>query len=86
MYYSVIHIPYLSIQVSSVLTETIKAFGGVVVAAAAWSIFGGDLFPAQEDPKGDPETWTREEMRRWLAAVSCASASRGMGSHPECAR
>ncbi|KAH6611411.1 hypothetical protein Trco_001431 [Trichoderma cornu-damae] len=33
-----------------------------------WSIFGGDMFPAQEDPKGDPETWTREEMRRWLAA------------------
>ncbi|KAK4067043.1 uncharacterized protein Triagg1_8043 [Trichoderma aggressivum f. europaeum] len=58
-----------------------KAFGGVVVAAAAWSIFGGDLFPAQEDPKGDPETWTREEMRRWLAAkrypggTACQSAS-----------
>ncbi|EHK25996.1 uncharacterized protein TRIVIDRAFT_218166 [Trichoderma virens Gv29-8] len=44
------------------------AFGGTVVAAAVWSIFGGDMFPAQEDPKGDPETWTREEMRRWLAA------------------
>ncbi|PKK55119.1 hypothetical protein CI102_144 [Trichoderma harzianum] len=48
--------------------NVLLAFGGVVVAAAAWSIFGGDLFPAQEDPKGDPETWTREEMRRWLAA------------------
>ncbi|KAH0497956.1 hypothetical protein MKX07_001409 [Trichoderma sp. CBMAI-0711] len=44
------------------------AFGGVVVAAAAWSIFGGDMFPAQPDPTGDPETWTREELRRWLAA------------------
>ncbi|KAL7915017.1 hypothetical protein GGI35DRAFT_474717 [Trichoderma velutinum] len=48
--------------------NALLAFGGVVVAAAAWSIFGGDMFPAQEDPKGDPETWTREEMRRWLAA------------------
>ncbi|KAL7945437.1 hypothetical protein V8C42DRAFT_323158 [Trichoderma barbatum] len=44
------------------------AFGGAVVAAAAWSILGGDMFPSQEDPKGDPETWTREELRRWLAA------------------
>lgn len=57
-----------------------------MVAAAAWSIFGGDLFPAQEDPKGDPETWTREEMRRWLHAVSCASASREKGIYPDCAR
>jgi hypothetical protein len=40
-----------------------------VTAAAAWTIFGGDIFPAQDDPKGDPETWTREEMRRWLKAV-----------------
>ncbi|PON26864.1 hypothetical protein TGAM01_v204365 [Trichoderma gamsii] len=43
-------------------------FGAVVTAAAAWTIFGGDIFPAQDDPKGDPETWTREEMRRWLKA------------------
>lgn len=28
------------------------------------------MFPAGEDPKGDPETWTQEELRRWLAAVS----------------
>lgn len=32
-------------------------------------MFGGDMFPAEADPKGDPENWTREEMRRWLAAV-----------------
>ncbi|TFB04101.1 hypothetical protein CCMA1212_004032 [Trichoderma ghanense] len=48
--------------------NVLLAFGGVVVAAAAWSIFGGDMFPAQPDPTGDPETWTREELRRWLAA------------------
>jgi hypothetical protein len=28
------------------------------------------MFPAEADPKGDPETWTKEELRRWLAAVS----------------
>lgn len=28
------------------------------------------MFPAAPDPKGNPETWTRDEMRRWLAAVS----------------
>jgi arsenate reductase-like glutaredoxin family protein len=27
------------------------------------------MFPSEPDPKGDPETWSREEMRRWLAAV-----------------
>ncbi|PTB69480.1 hypothetical protein BBK36DRAFT_1144 [Trichoderma citrinoviride] len=48
--------------------NVLLAFGGVVVAAAAWSIFGGDMFPAQDDPKGDPETWTRDELRRWLKA------------------
>jgi len=53
---------------------------------AAWSIWGQDLFPKEEDPTGgmlpyvvlltllkevaDPEKWTREELRRWLAAVS----------------
>ncbi|UKZ70567.1 uncharacterized protein TrAtP1_011544 [Trichoderma atroviride] len=50
-------------------------FGAVVTAAAAWTIFGGDIFPAQDDPKGDPETWTREEMRRWLKAVRFPNSS-----------
>lgn len=86
MCFSVRHIPHLPIQITSTLTEAKIAFGGVVVAAAAWSIFGGDLFPAQEDPKGDPETWTREEMRRWLAAVSLVSASEENCTNPECAR
>ncbi|KAK5993855.1 hypothetical protein PT974_07292 [Cladobotryum mycophilum] len=44
------------------------AFGGAVVAAAVWSIWGGDMFPAEPDPTGSPDTWTREEMRRWLSA------------------
>ncbi|KHN94958.1 uncharacterized protein MAM_07185 [Metarhizium album ARSEF 1941] len=46
----------------------VLAFGGAVVAAAVWTIWGTSMFPAELDPKGDPETWTREEMQRWLAA------------------
>ncbi|KAL1304777.1 hypothetical protein AAFC00_003712 [Neodothiora populina] len=41
-------------------------FTGLVSAAAMWSIWGGDLFPQEPDPKGDPEKWTEEEMKRWL--------------------
>ncbi|KAL0943658.1 uncharacterized protein CTRU02_201545 [Colletotrichum truncatum] len=44
------------------------AFGGLVTAVAVWAIYGGDMFPAGSDPTGNPEEWTREEMRRWLAA------------------
>lgn len=50
-------------------------FGGIVAAAATWTMFGGDMFPAEPDPKGDPESWTREEMRRWLAAVGLIPCS-----------
>ncbi|OAQ65148.1 hypothetical protein VFPPC_14004 [Pochonia chlamydosporia 170] len=46
----------------------VLAFGGAVVAAAVWTIWGTDMFPAEPDPKGNPESWTREEKRRWLAA------------------
>ncbi|KAJ5225394.1 hypothetical protein N7468_006619 [Penicillium chermesinum] len=43
-------------------------FAGMVTAAAAWSIWGGDVFPTEADPTGDPENWTIEEMKRWLRA------------------
>ncbi|KIN03789.1 hypothetical protein OIDMADRAFT_18031 [Oidiodendron maius Zn] len=44
-------------------------FSAVVTAVAVWTIWGpGDIFPREADPSGDPEMWTREEMRRWLAA------------------
>ncbi|RCI11326.1 hypothetical protein L249_7626 [Ophiocordyceps polyrhachis-furcata BCC 54312] len=48
----------------------VLVFGGMVAAAAAWTIWAqGKLFPPEPDPKGsDPETWTRHEMSRWLAA------------------
>ncbi|KAF3056263.1 hypothetical protein GL218_06621 [Daldinia childiae] len=48
--------------------NAVLAFSGLVTAALAWSLAGGSIFPSQDDPKGDPETWTREELRRWLAA------------------
>ncbi|KAK4191685.1 hypothetical protein QBC35DRAFT_486824 [Podospora australis] len=44
------------------------AFSGLVTGVALWAIWGGDMFPSEPDPKGDPETWTREELRRWLSA------------------
>lgn len=63
-----------------------SAFTGIVTAVAAWSIWGQDMFPKEADPTGgmllcaipgsladrlkDPESWTDEELRRWLAAVS----------------
>ncbi|KAF7863910.1 hypothetical protein EAF04_006875 [Stromatinia cepivora] len=48
--------------------NAVLAFTGIVTAAAAWSIWGTDMFPKEEDPTGDPATWSREELRRWLAA------------------
>ncbi|CAD6442254.1 f5f01cdc-4456-4da3-b56c-2d65971fb70f [Sclerotinia trifoliorum] len=48
--------------------NAVLAFTGIVTAAAAWSIWGSDMFPREEDPTGDPATWSREELRRWLAA------------------
>ncbi|QMW29536.1 hypothetical protein G4B84_004871 [Aspergillus flavus NRRL3357] len=53
------------------LTSTHSGFAGMVTAAAAWAIWGSDIFPAESDPTGDPETWTVEEMKRWLSNV-CA--------------
>ncbi|KAF3403053.1 hypothetical protein DPV78_004328 [Talaromyces pinophilus] len=43
-------------------------FAGIVTAVSAWSIWGSDMFPAEPDPKGEPEEWTTEELKRWLRA------------------
>ncbi|KAM3549571.1 hypothetical protein ARSEF4850_008777 [Beauveria asiatica] len=56
----------------SINLTSLAAFGGVIAAATAWML-AGDLFPADPDPKRDPKTWTREQMRRWLEAVSCTN-------------
>lgn len=45
-------------------------FAGLVALASLSSIFGGEMFPAQKDPTGDPETWTDDDLRRWLKNVS----------------
>lgn len=45
-------------------------FAGLVALASLSSIFGGEMFPAQKDPTGNPESWTDEELRRWLKNVS----------------
>ncbi|KAH1277607.1 hypothetical protein KXW98_004611 [Aspergillus fumigatus] len=45
----------------------VLGFAGMVTAAAAWAIWGSDMFPSEPDPTGeDPEYWTADEMRRWL--------------------
>lgn len=43
------------------------AFAGIITAVAAWSIWGPESTNlAGPDPTGDPETWTREQLRTWL--------------------
>ncbi|EMR68978.1 hypothetical protein UCREL1_3994 [Eutypa lata UCREL1] len=48
--------------------NAVLAFSALVTGAVAWSLWGGEIFPSEPDPTGNPEEWTREEMRRWLAA------------------
>ncbi|KAK3670108.1 hypothetical protein LTR78_010048 [Recurvomyces mirabilis] len=50
-------------------------FAGLVTAVAAWSIWGGDMFPQQPDPKGEPETWSEEDVKRWLNARGLMAGS-----------
>lgn len=50
--------------------SSLAAFTGMVVAATAWLFWSQDIFPKEADPVGNPDTWTREELRRWLAARS----------------
>ncbi|KAI1942806.1 hypothetical protein LOZ58_001692 [Ophidiomyces ophidiicola] len=42
------------------------AFAGLVAAAATWAIMGNELFPPERDPAGNPESWTLDEIKRWL--------------------
>ncbi|KAI1391489.1 uncharacterized protein F4822DRAFT_396875 [Hypoxylon trugodes] len=48
--------------------NAVLAFSALIAGAFAWTMWGESIFPAQGDPKGDPENWTREELRRWLHA------------------
>lgn len=53
---------------AAVLANSV-AFTGLVTGVAVWAIWGGDMFPSETDPKGDPETWTESEMQTWLRLV-----------------
>ncbi|KAK3715707.1 hypothetical protein LTR37_006932 [Vermiconidia calcicola] len=33
------------------------------------------MFPKPEDPKGEPENWTEDEMKRWLNARNLMAGS-----------
>lgn len=50
-------------------------FAGLVALASMASMFGGEMFPAEKDPTGEPETWTDDEIRRWLKSVSLLVSS-----------
>ena len=42
-------------------TKTI-GFAGIVTAVAAWSIWGGDMFPAETDPTGGTSCFPVSEL------------------------
>ncbi|KAK5711218.1 hypothetical protein LTR17_018510 [Elasticomyces elasticus] len=50
-------------------------FAGLITAVSVWSIWGGDMFPQAADPKGEPETWSEDEMKRWLNARNLMAGS-----------
>ena len=59
----------MSRDVTDGMSHFYAAFSALVTGAVAWSLWGGALFPREPDPTGNPEDWTQEELRRWLAAV-----------------
>ncbi|KAK3642803.1 hypothetical protein LTR56_010629 [Elasticomyces elasticus] len=50
-------------------------FAGLITAVSVWSIWGGDMFPQAADPKGEPETWSEEDMKRWLNSRNLMAGS-----------
>ncbi|KAK4952186.1 hypothetical protein LTR10_010108 [Elasticomyces elasticus] len=50
-------------------------FAGLITAVSVWSIWGGDIFPQAADPKGEPETWSEEDMKRWLNSRNLMAGS-----------
>ncbi|TGO89082.1 hypothetical protein BPOR_0126g00130 [Botrytis porri] len=45
-------------------SKAILAFTGIVTAAAAWSIWGTDMFPKEEDPTGERSSSTTQGYQR----------------------
>ncbi|KAK6834937.1 hypothetical protein PG987_009631 [Apiospora arundinis] len=49
-------------------------FAGLIAAASVYMIWGSDLLPAEGDPKGNPETWTRKSCEGgWPTEISIRS-------------
>lgn len=57
-------------------------FAALITGVAAYSIWGQDMFPREQDPRGEPETWTADQLRKWLESVSvhCYSETLKIGS------
>jgi hypothetical protein len=43
---------YLPLDASNTFQNMFLGFAGIVTAVSLWSIWGGDMFPADKDPKG----------------------------------
>ncbi|CAG8957943.1 hypothetical protein HYFRA_00000285 [Hymenoscyphus fraxineus] len=54
--------------IQSQAKNVILAFAGIITASAVFTIWGQDIFPQQADPTGNPEKWSLDELRRWLAS------------------
>jgi len=51
-------------------------FAGLVTMASLWNMWGGEMFPPEKDPTGDPDYWTETELRRWLRLRNLTADSR----------
>ncbi|THV47541.1 hypothetical protein BGAL_0304g00130 [Botrytis galanthina] len=50
--------------------NAVLAFTGIVTAAAAWSIWGTDMFPKEEDPTGERSSSTTQGYQRAVVGES----------------
>lgn len=46
------HPVYSEVNSRKILMFLSSGFAGIITAVAAWSIWGGDLFPADKEPTG----------------------------------
>ena len=53
----------------SIMRLQCQGFAGIITAAAAWSIWGGDIFPAQSDPTGSKKPLRIPFWGRWLIEI-----------------
>ncbi|CZT18446.1 uncharacterized protein RCC_04291 [Ramularia collo-cygni] len=53
----------------------VLGFAALISGVAMYSIWGQDMFPREQDPAGEPETWTADQQRKFLE-------SRGLATGP----